>query len=400
MAAAYGSLLAVRDEDSEARRELADWRREQLRINAERYGSHLYSESAESALRVEPVAPAYSEDSPVLSGFEILNACFDAAFARMPRLVAMGEDLGRLGDVNQGFAHLQEKYGALRISDTGIRESTILGQAIGLALRGLRPIAEIQYLDYVLYALQIMSDDLATLRWRTRGGQKAPVIIRTRGHRLEGIWHSGSPMAGIINLIRGIYVCVPRDATQAAGFYNTLLASDDSALIVEVLNAYRKKAELPDNVGEMRLPLGVPEILREGSDVTVVTYGACCAIASEAAAVLDEMGIDVELIDVRTLLPFDRGGVIVESLRKTSKILFVDEDVPGGTTAYMLQQVLEQQGGYTWLDAAPRTLPATDHRPPYGNDGDYFSKPNLEQIVDAAYRIMHEADPRRFPLFA
>jgi pyruvate/2-oxoglutarate/acetoin dehydrogenase E1 component len=311
----------------------------------------------------------------------------------------MGEDVGQLGDVNQAFAHLQKKYGALRITDTGIREATILGQAIGMALRGLRPIAEIQYLDYVLYALQIMSDDLATLRWRTCGGQKAPVIIRTRGHRLEGIWHSGSPMSGLLGLLHGIYICVPRDSTQAAGFYNTILRSDDTALIVEVLNAYRRKAPLPDNVGEFTIPLGVPEIIRAGKDVTVVTYGACCPIAAEAADLLARIGIEMELIDVRTLNPFDLGGMLVASLRKTHRVLFVDEDVPGGATAYMMQQTLERNGGYEWLEAAPRTLPAREHHPPYGSDGDYFSKPNREQIFEAVYGLMRETDPRRYPLF-
>jgi pyruvate/2-oxoglutarate/acetoin dehydrogenase E1 component len=389
----------VGDEQLVGRRTLIEWKSRKKEENRRRYGSDLYSESEESALMVPEVAPVYSANAPILQGFEILNACFDGAFARYPQLIAMGEDVGQLGDVNQGFANLQEKYGALRITDTGIREATILGQAIGMALRGLRPIAEIQYLDYALYALQIMSDDLATLRWRTRGGQKAPVIIRTRGHRLEGIWHSGSPMSGLIDLLRGIYICVPRDSTQAAGFYNTMLRSDDAAIIVEVLNAYRRKAPLPDNITEITVPLGVPEVIRAGNDVTLVTYGACCAIAEEAAALLSRIGIEVEIIDVRTLLPFDRHGSIVESLKKTSRVLFVDEDSPGGGTAYMLQQTLERLGGFEWLDAAPRTLPASEHRPPYGSDGDYFSKPNREQIVEAVYGIMHESAPRRFPLF-
>jgi pyruvate/2-oxoglutarate/acetoin dehydrogenase E1 component len=311
----------------------------------------------------------------------------------------MGEDLGQLGDVNQGFMGLQAKYGPLRVSDVGIREATILGQAIGMALRGLRPLAEIQYLDYVLYALQILSDDLATLRYRTHGQQMAPVVIRTRGHRLEGIWHSGSPMAGILNMVRGIYVCVPRDMTQAAGFYNTLLRGDDPALVVEVLNAYRLKERLPANIGELSVPLGVPEVLREGADVTVVTYGALCRIALEAADLLARMGIEIELIDVQTLLPFDLPGRIAESLQKTNRVLFLDEDVPGGTTAYMLQQVLEVQGGFAWLDAPPRTLSSQAHRPAYGSDGDYFSKPNREQIVETVYEMMHEGDPEGYPIF-
>jgi pyruvate/2-oxoglutarate/acetoin dehydrogenase E1 component len=309
----------------------------------------------------------------------------------------MGEDVGLLGGVNQGWAHLQEKYGAARITDTGIREATIIGQAIGMALRGFRPIAEIQYLDYILYALQIISDDLATLRWRTRGGQKAPVIIRTRGHRLEGIWHAGSPMAGILNLIRGVYVCVPRNAVQACGFFNTLLASDDAGLIVEVLNGYRKREALPENIGEYTVRLGAPEVIRAGGDATLVTYGACCPIAIEAAdLLLSRTGIDVEVIDVRTLLPFDLTGTILESIRKTSRVLFLDEDVPGGATAYMMQQVIAQ-GAFDWLDSEPRTLASSPHRPAYGSDGDYFSKPNREQIVETVYSMMREQDPRRFP---
>jgi pyruvate/2-oxoglutarate/acetoin dehydrogenase E1 component len=292
---------------------------------------------------------------------------------------------------------MQEKYGPLRVSDTGIREATILGQALGLAMRGLRPIAEIQYLDYLLYALQLMSDDLATLHWRTAGGQKAPVIVRTRGHRLEGIWHSGSPMAGILNLVRGMYLLVPRDMTRAAGFYNTLLQADEPAIVVEVLNGYRIKERLPENIGEFTLPLGVPEVLREGTDVTLVTYGACCRIALDAADKLSKAGIEVEVIDVQTLLPFDLNGRIAESLKKTSRILFVDEDVPGGATAYMFQEVIEKQGGYFYLDSAPKTLSATAHRPAYGSDGDYWSKPNAETIFDAVYELMHEVEPGRFP---
>jgi 2-oxoisovalerate dehydrogenase E1 component len=397
MSAAEEALIAVRLEDNPAGRHLMAWIQKREEENRRRYGSHLYSESAESALTVPEVRPVFSKNAPILNGYEILNACFDAAFARYPQLIAMGEDVGQMGDVNQGFARLQQKYGALRITDTGIREATILGQAIGMALRGLRPIAEIQYLDYALYAVQIMSDDLASLRWRTRGGQKAPVIIRTRGHRLEGIWHSGSPMASLIDLLRGIYICVPRDSTQAAGFYNTALRSDDPVLIVEVLNAYRRKAPLPDNIGEFTIRLGVPEVIRPGKDVTVVTYGACCAIAMEAADLLSRAGIEIELIDVRTLIPFDLPGVITESLRKTSRVLFVDEDCPGGATAYMMQQSIERHGCYEWLDAAPRTLSAREHRPPYGSDGDYFSKPNREQVFEAVYGLMHEADPKRFP---
>ncbi|HEX7975285.1 MAG TPA: transketolase C-terminal domain-containing protein, partial [Anaerolineales bacterium] len=316
-----------------------------------------------------------------------------------PRVIAFGEDLGRLGDVNQGFKGMQEKYGVLRISDTGIRETTIIGQAIGLALRGLRPIAEIQYLDYLLYALQILSDDLATLHWRTHGGQKAPVIVRTRGHRLEGIWHSGSLMSGILNLVRGMRVLVPRNMTQAAGFYNTLLRSDEPALVVEVLNGYRIKERLPDNIGEFTVPLGLPEVLRQGADVTLVTYGACCRIALEAAEQLGKAGVEAEVIDVQSLLPFDLPGIIVKSLQKTNRVVFIDEDVPGGATAYMLREVLEKQGGYTWLDSTPRTLTGKEHRPAYGSDGDYWSKPNVEQIFETVYELMHEVDPASYPIF-
>jgi pyruvate/2-oxoglutarate/acetoin dehydrogenase E1 component len=333
----------------------------------------------------------------MLMGFEVLNACFDAALKREPRLIAFGEDLGRLGDVNQGFRGLQEKYGPLRVADTGIREATILGQAIGMALRGLRPLCEIQYLDYLLYALQIMSDDLASLLWRTQGGQKAPVIVRTRGHRLEGIWHSGSPMAGILNLARGMHVLVPRDMTRAAGFYNTLLLAEEPALVVEVLNGYRVKERLPDNVGEFTVPLGFPEVIREGQDISLVTYGACCRIALEAAVRLSQVGIEAEVIDVQSLLPFDPHGRILESLKKTGRIVFIDEDVPGGTTAYMLQEVIERQGGYSWLDSPPRTLPGKPHRPAYGSDGDYWSKPNAEQVFEVAYEIMGEVDPASYP---
>ncbi len=399
LAATEAALLATWDADPPGRRELLAWKREEEAVNRERYSSHLHSATPKAALRVPAVPAVYREDSAVLNGFEILTACFDAALARMPEFIAMGEDLGQLGDVNQGFAGLQAKYGPLRVSDAGIREATILGQAIGMALRGLRPLAEIQYLDYVLYALQILSDDLACLRYRTHGQQMAPVVIRTRGHRLEGIWHSGSPMAGILNMVRGIYVCVPRDMTQAAGFYNTLLQGDDPALVVEVLNAYRLKERLPANIGELAVPLGVPEVLRPGADVTVVTYGALCRIALEAADLLARMGIEIELIDVQTLLPFDLQGRIAQSLQKTNRVLFLDEDVPGGATAYMLQQVLEVQGGYAWLDAPPRTLSAQAHRPAYGSDGDYFSKPNREQIVETVYEMMHEGDPEGYPIF-
>ena len=399
MSAILEILTMIRDEPSPTRQSLIDWKNAQEPINKDRFSSHLYSQSAESALRIPEVKPTYSDKSPTLYGFEVINACFDAALAHEPRLIAFGEDVGRMGDVNQGMRGLQEKYSELRVSDTGIREATIVGQAIGMALRGLRPIAEIQYLDYLLFALQIVSDDLATLLWRTRGGQKAPVIIRTRGHRLEGVWHSGSLMAGIIHLVRGMYVLVPRNFTQAAGLYNTMLLSDEPALLVEVLNGYRQKELLPDNIGEMTVPLGVPEVIRQGTDVSLVTYGACCRIAMEAAEKLSAAGIDVEVIDVQTLLPFDIHGAILESLKKTGHIIFVDEDVPGGTTAYMLQEVIEKQGGYFWLDSPPRTLPGAAHRPSYGSDGDYWSKPNVETVFQSVYDMMHEVSPAKYPLY-
>ena len=398
MTIAHRGIVASRGSEASAARDaLLAWYERLDTESRERYGSELVSTSPASPLRVEGVPPAYDENPEELRGYEIMNVCFDRLFERNSRVFALGEDVGQLGDVNQGFANLQEKYGALRIADTGIREATILGQAIGMALRGLRPIAEIQYLDYVLYALQGMSDDLATLRWRTRGGQAAPVLIRTRGHRLEGIWHSGSPMAGILHLCRGVHVCVPRDSTRAAGFYNLLIEGDDPALIVEVLNGYRRKEPLPSNLEHVKIPLGVPDVLRSGTDVTVVTYGALCAIAEQACERLEELGIDVELIDVQTLLPFDVEGHIVDSLSRTHRVLFLDEDVPGGTTAYMMREVLEVQAGYDWLDAAPRTLSAAEHRPAYGNDGDYFSKPNVESIVETVYEMMREGDPSRFP---
>ena len=397
MRALTTALILTRSEKVPA--EILQWRDEQQRLNDVCYDSHLYSETAEAALNVPEVKAEYASDAPEKNGSEIINACLDAALQRYPQLTAMGEDVGKLGDVNQGCIGLQDKYGLLRVSDTGIRECTIVGQAIGMALRGLRPIAEIQYLDYILYALQIMSDDLATTRWRTAGGQKCPVIIRTRGHRLEGIWHSGSPMAGIINLVRGMYVCVPRNMTQAAGFYNTLLRSDDPAIVVEVLNAYRSKEKLPSNIGDFTVPLGVPEVLRQGRDVTLVSYGATLRIVLESAELLASAGVDAEVIDVQTLLPFDRNGVIVESLKKTSRVAFIDEDLPGGATAFMMQQVLDRDGGYEWLDSEPRAIAAKEHRPAYGSDGDYWSKPNRETIFESVYDLMRESSPRKFPKF-
>ncbi len=393
-AAAHSVLRVLRDEDHASKQVLTQWKNEQDRINSERYGSYLYSGRA---LQVEEVKPVYTDRSPTMMGFEVINAGFDAIFERDERVIAFGEDVGKLGDVNQGFKGLQEKYGEWRVTDTGIRETTILGQAIGMALRGLRPICEIQYLDYLLYALQIMSDDLATLHWRTAGGQASPVIVRTRGHRLEGIWHSGSLIGGLIDLLRGMYLLVPRDMTRAAGFYNTLLKADEPGLIIEVLNGYRVKERLPDNIAEMTVIPGVPEVIRAGSDVTVVTYGACCRIALDAAEKLRQVGIDTEVIDVQSLLPFDTHGLIVESLKKTNRVLFLDEDVPGGTSAYMMEQVIEKQGGYYHLDSEPRTLTGTEHRPAYGSDGDYWSKPNAETVFDAIYEMMHEVDPSAYP---
>jgi pyruvate/2-oxoglutarate/acetoin dehydrogenase E1 component len=376
------------------------WKKKADEAGHDYYRSHLYCESSSSALKVPEVKPVFTAQSPVVDGREVLQANFDALFARYPNVVAFGEDVGFLGDVNQAFAGLQAKYGEARVSDTGIREATIMGQGIGLAMRGIRPIAEIQYLDYLLYGIQILSDDLATLRYRTKAGQMAPLIVRTRGHRLEGIWHSGSPMGMIINALKGMYVCVPRDMTRAAGMYNTLLQSDDPALIIEVLNGYRLKETLPANIGEFTVPLGMPEILREGKDITVVTYGPNCRLALEAAEALAPLNIELEIVDVQTLIPFDLTGRIVESLKKTNRIIFFDEDVQGGATAFMLQQVLEKWQGYRWLDSAPVTLTAQDNRPAYASDGDYFCKPRVEDLIDIASRIMAEADPAIYqPVF-
>ncbi len=393
------TLISTRYENFAIQQQLIAWKDNFESENRERYGKYLYSHSSESALKVPEVQAVYKDDAPKLRGFEILNHAFDAIFARDPRVVAFGEDVGKLGGVNQTMAGLQAKYGELRVSDTGIRETTIIGQAIGLALRGLRPIAEIQYLDYVLYALQTIADDLATLHWRSAGGQKAPVIIRTRGHRLEGIWHAGSPMSSIINLVRGMHVLVPRNMTQAAGFYNTLLQGDEPGLIIEVLNGYRLRERLPSNLSDYTIPLGVPEVVRPGEDVTVVTYGAAVQVAMEAASLLADVGVDVEVVDVRSLLPFDRNGRILDSLKKTSRIVFMDEDVPGGTTAFMLQEVIEKQGGFHWLDSEPRTLAAKEHRPSYGSDGGYFSKPSVEELFELVYDMMNEVDPGAFPIF-
>jgi len=391
------SLWLLRFEPDSIKSDLKDYFKSIGEENFDRYNSHLFTNTSESALKVRGVQAEYHESSPVVDGREILQACFDLALARDPRLMAFGEDVGKIGDVNQGFAGLQQKYGELRVMDTGIREATIIGQGIGLALRGLRPIAEIQYLDYLLFGLEPLSDDLACLSFRTKGGQKAPLIIRTRGHRLEGTFHAGSPLGMIINTLRGIHVLTPRNMTQAAGFYNTLFASDEPALMIECLNAYRLKEKMPVNLGDFRLPLGVPEILLEGKDITVITYGACCRIAQEASLYLKEVGIEVELIDVQTLLPFDIHHSLVESLKKTNRVLFLDEDLPGGASAYMMQQVLEVQGGYYYLDSRPQTLSAKDHRTAYGTDGDYFCKPSADDVFEKVYNMMAEIEPDRFP---
>jgi pyruvate/2-oxoglutarate/acetoin dehydrogenase E1 component len=354
------------------------------------FNTYLYNEGPKSALRVPAVQVTYDADAPTVNAYEVLNKYFDALFASNPKVYAFGEDVGYIGDVNQGFAGLQEKHGADRISDTGIRELTIIGQAIGMAVRGLRPIAEIQYLDYLLYGLQPLSDDVATTHYRTNGQQSCPVIIRTRGHRLEGIWHSGSPMGMIVNALRGMYVCVPRNMVQAAGMYNTLLQSNDPAIVIECLNGYRLKEKLPNNLLAFKVPLGIPEIINEGTDITIVSYGSMLRIIEEAVVRLADEGISVELIDAQTLLPFDINHSIVKSLQKTNRILFIDEDVPGGATAYMFNHVMEEQGGYKWLDASPKTLAAKAHRPAYGSDGDYFSKPNTEEVIEAVRAVMAE----------
>ncbi|HMU46747.1 MAG TPA: thiamine pyrophosphate-dependent enzyme [Chitinophagaceae bacterium] len=354
------------------------------------YNTHLYNEGPKSALKVPEVKAEYADDVPVVNGFEVLNKYFDDLFSSNPKVVAFGEDLGYIGDVNQGFSGLQQKHGSQRIFDTGIRELTIMGQGIGLAMRGLRPIAEIQYLDYLLYGLQPLSDDASTLHYRTAGQQSCPVIIRTRGHRLEGIWHSGSPMGMVINSLRGMYVCVPRNMTQAAGMYNTLLRSNDPGLIVECLNGYRLKEKLPSNLLEFTVPLGVPEVIKEGTDVTIVSYGSTLRIIQEAVDILERKGISCEIVDVQTLIPFDLHHIILNSLKKTNRIVFIDEDVPGGAAAYMFNKVMEEQGGYRWLDVAPRTITGKAHRPAYGSDGDYFSKPNAEEIETVIKKMMAE----------
>ena len=392
--AARRALVAVRGRGSRALTMFVESYRKQ---NDELFNSHLYSRSEESPLRIGAVAPVYAKDAETVDGRMVLLRCFDKNLERDPRILILGEDVGKLGDVNLVFEGLQARHGDQRVVDTGIREATILGQGIGAALRGLRPVVDIQYVDYMLYALELASDDLATLHWRTGGGQKAPVLIRTKGHRLQGIWHTGSPMATIVSSLRGMHVAVPRDMTRAAGLYNTLLRGDDPALLIEVLSGYRLKERMPENVGEFTIPLGVTETIREGSDVTLVTYGALCRIAMEAATDLASIGIETEIIDVQTLLPFDREHAIAESIEKTGALLVVDEDVPGGASAYIVREAIETQGAIDSLDVGPRTLAAAPNRVAVGNDGDYFSKPNREDIVEAVYGIMRERRPDDFP---
>jgi pyruvate/2-oxoglutarate/acetoin dehydrogenase E1 component/TPP-dependent pyruvate/acetoin dehydrogenase alpha subunit len=390
-------LRALRFEESSTKQGLKEWLAKTAEKNFDRFDSFQYSISDESPLKMQAVLPQYDGTSPSVDGREILNKNFDHLFSTDPRIFILGEDVGKIGDVNQTLAGLQEKHGDLRITDTGIREMTIVGQGIGAAMRGLRPIIEIQYLDYILYPFATLSDDLACLHYRTVGGQKAPLIIRTRGHRLEGIWHSGSPMAVLLGGLRGIHLCVPRNMTQAAGMYNTLLNSDDPAIVIECLNGYRLKEKLPNNLHEMRVPLGIPEVIRDGRDVTIVTYGSMCRIVMEAARQLEEIDISVEVIDVQTLLPFDVTHRIVESIKKTNRVIFADEDMPGGGSAYMMQHVLDEQNAYRYLDSKPICLAAVPHRPAYSSDGDYFSKPNAENVFDAVYAMMGEFNPVAFP---
>lgn len=391
------AAIAVRAESCPQAQALREMSESYLRENKKRFGSHLYSESIENPILTSGVPARYSDSSETVDGRVVLLKLFDHFFQTNPRFFALGEDVGKLGDVNLVFEGLNAKFGDLRVTDTGIREATILGQGIGCGMRGLRPLVDIQYLDYLLYALQIMSDDLATLHFRTAGGQKSPVIIRTKGHRLEGIWHTGSPIGMILNAVRGMYVCVPRNMTQAAGLYNTLFAGDNPALVIEVLNGYRLKEKVPDNLTEFRVPLGVPEVIQTGSDITVVTYGACVRVAQEAANELATLGVSLEIVDVQTLIPFDTNKLISKSLEKTNMVIFLDEDVPGGASAYMLQRVLEGQGGYEYLDAPPRTLTALESRSAYASDADYYCKPNTEDLVELALEMMKERFGNRSP---
>ena len=397
LGAARQVLRMIRNENNPAKAGLSQWIQDQIATNYDRYSSYLYSESESSALSVTPVPPTYDDDIKMDDGRIILRDNYDKLLENYPQALVFGEDAGKIGGVNQSLEGMQEKHGVLRVSDTGIRECTIIGQGIGMAMRGLRPIAEIQYLDYLLYAVQVLSDDLSTVQYRTKGGQKAPLIVSTRGHRLEGIWHSGSPMGMIINALRGMYVCVPRNMTKAAGFYNTLMAGDDPALVVEPLNGYRTKERVPTNSGEFREPLGVPEVVAEGTDLTIVSYGSTFNLCEASLKQLQELEISVELIDVQTLLPFDIDHMIKDSLAKTNRLLIVDEDVESGATGFMLDKILVEQNGYNHLDSAPMTLSAKDHRPAYGSDGDYFSKPSIDDIVEKAYSIMNETDPIKYP---
>ena len=386
-------------EENTATENLKKWLREMLEKLQDRYSSHLYSEDDKNPLFVPQVAPQYAPDAPEVDGRIVLRDNFDALFAKYPNLLTFGEDTGKIGDVNQGLEGLQEKYGVIRIDDTSIRESSIIGQGVGMAMRGLRPIAEIQYLDYTPYALQTLTDDLATLSYRTCGYQKAPLIVRTRGHRLEGIWHSGSPMAGLLNFLRGVYFLVPRNMTKAAGFYNTLLQGNQPAFVVECLNGYRTKELLPSNLGEFTTPIGVVEKIREGRDITVVSYGSTLRIVEQAAKELDKVDISIEIIDAQSLIPFDINHDTVKSIQKTNNLLIVDEDVEGGASAYLMQEIVEKQNAYRYLDSKPQTLTAKSHRPAYASDGDYFSKPNVEDVFEKVYAIMNEINPIKYPEF-
>lgn len=397
LAAARKALRYSVGEATSEKKQLQDWINNYFEIIQPKYSAHLYSEAKDNAKTVKEVLPTYASDAEEVDGRVIIRDNFDAIFSKHPEVLIFGEDSGEIGDVNQGLEGMQEKYGKLRVADVGIREATILGQGIGMALRGLRPIAEIQYLDYILYCLQIMSDDLVTTRYRTNGTQKSPLIVRTRGHRLEGIWHSGSQMGGLIHLLRGMYILVPRNMTKAAGFYNTLLETDEPALVIECLNGYRLKEKMPNNLGELKTPIGVVETIKEGTDITLVSYGSTIRIVEEAAKELQQAGIDVEIIDVQSLLPLDLNHDLVKSVAKTNRLLVIDEDVPGGASAYILNQIMEVQGGYEYMDSKPQTLAAKDHRPPYGTDGDYFSKPSVEDVYEKVYEIMHEANPAEFP---
>lgn len=390
-------LRIVREENSSDKTNLINWLDESLIKEKDNYNSKLYPETPFSALNVPSIPPTYDENPEEVDGRIVIRNNFDKIFEKYPEVIAFGEDVGKIGDVNQGMEGLQEKYGTNRIADTGIREATIIGQGIGMAMRGLRPIAEIQYLDYILYGLQTLSDDLASLSYRTKGKQKAPLIVRTRGHRLEGIWHSGSPMGGLIHFLRGIFILVPRNFVKAAGFYNTMLQADEPSLIIECLNGYRLKEFLPNNLGEFTTPVGEVEITREGKDITVLTYGATWKIVTKAAQELQTLGIDIEIIDAQSLVPFDNKHQVVESLKKTNRLVIIDEDVPGGANSYLMQKVLEEQKGYQYLDSAPKTITAQEHRPAYSSDGDYFSKPSLDDIVEGIYEIMHEVNPLEYP---